>query len=89
MPPVDRLKPIRAKSSESGYTPIEFMRNSPTTPTCIEHLWRSRYAPDGETAHYPKCDTERGFKRYQTKQRRRPGDLTAERPIQRRRNSRS
>ena len=26
MPPVDRLKPIRAASSESGYTLAEFMR---------------------------------------------------------------
>ena len=29
MPPVDRLQPIRAKSSESGYTLIDFMREFP------------------------------------------------------------
>jgi transposase len=46
------------------------MREFPDDASCLEHLWRSRYAPDGKTAHCPKCDTERGFKRYQTKQRR-------------------
>ena len=41
MPPVDRLKPIRAASSESGYTLIEFMREFPEMPRawngCGEH----------------------------------------------------
>ena len=64
MPPVDRLKPIRAASSESGYTLIEFMREYPDDATCLEYLWRTRYAPDGETAHCPKCDRDRRFKKY-------------------------
>ena len=45
MPPVDHLKPIRAKSSESGYTVIEFMREFPDEATCLEHLWRTCYSP--------------------------------------------
>jgi transposase len=70
MPPVDRLQPIRAKSSESGYTLIEFVREFPDDATCLEHLWRTRYAPDGETAHCPKCDRDRRFKKYATATRR-------------------
>lgn len=35
---------------------------------CLEHLWRSRYSPDGEHAECPKCERERRFKRYATKQ---------------------
>jgi hypothetical protein len=38
MPPVDRLKPIRADSSESGYTLIDFMREWPNDATCLEWL---------------------------------------------------
>src|SRR5918996_6500031 len=64
MPPVDRLKPIRAASSESGYTLVEFMREYPDDNACLEYLWRSRFSPDGETAHCPKCDRDRVFKRY-------------------------
>ena len=36
MPPVDRLKPIRAASSESGYTLLEFMREWPDDETCLQ-----------------------------------------------------
>jgi transposase len=64
MPPVDRLQPIRAASSESGFTLIEFMREFPDDATCLEWLWRTRYSADGETAHCPKCDVPRIFKRY-------------------------
>ncbi len=64
MPPVDRLKPIRAASSESGYTLIEFMREYPDDETCLQYLWRTRYSPDGETAYCPKCERDRQFKRY-------------------------
>ena len=70
MPPVDRLQPIRAASSESGYTLIEFMREWPDDATCLEYLWRERYAPDGETAYCPKCDKDRQFKRYEFETRR-------------------
>ncbi|HET8743831.1 MAG TPA: hypothetical protein VFM41_14530, partial [Gaiella sp.] len=64
MPPVDRLKPIRAASSESGYTLLEFMREWPDDETCLRYLWRTRYSPDGETAFCPKCERDRPFKRY-------------------------
>jgi transposase-like protein len=70
MPPVDRLKPIRAKSSQSTCSLMEFMREFPDDEACLEWLWRNRHSPDGETAHCPKCDRDRTFKRYATAQRR-------------------
>ena len=70
MPPVDRLKPTRGKSSESTLSLMEFMREFPDDDACLEWLWRSRYSEDGETAHCPKCDRDRTFKRYKTTQRR-------------------
>jgi transposase len=77
VPPVDRLKPIHAASSESGYTLIQFMREWPDDATCLEYLWRSRHAPDGETAYCPKCETERTFKRYDFATRRQSWTCTA------------
>jgi transposase len=68
MPPVDRNAPKRAKSSDSTFSLMEFMREFPDDAACLEHLWRSRYSPDGEHAECPKCDRERVFRRYQTKQ---------------------
>ena len=50
MPPVDRNKPRRAKSSESQYSLMEFQRDFPDDATCLEWLWRTRYAPDGSKA---------------------------------------
>jgi transposase-like protein len=47
---------------------MEFMREFPDDAACLEHLWRTRHAPDGEHAHCPKCERERTFKRYATKQ---------------------
>jgi transposase len=47
---------------------MEFMEQFPNDEACLEHLWRSRYADDGEHAHCPKCERERSFKRYQTTQ---------------------
>jgi transposase len=70
MPPVDRLKPTRASSSESSMSLMEFMREFPDDNACLEWLWRTRYSADGETAHCPKCDQARTFKRYKTAQRR-------------------
>jgi len=70
MPPVDRLKPIRAASSESGYTLIEFMREFPDDAACLEWLWRTRHSADGETAYCPKCERARAFKRYACSTRR-------------------
>src|SRR5215218_2891645 len=70
MPPVDRLKPIRTHSSESGYSLIQFMQEYPDDATCLEWLWRTRHSPDGETAYCPKCEVERTFKRYKCATRR-------------------
>jgi transposase len=65
MPPVDRNQPKRAKSSESSYSLIEFMREFPDDAACLDYLWRERYAPDGEHAYCPRCAKVRSFKRYQ------------------------
>src|SRR3954471_13868624 len=63
MPPVDRNNPKRGKASESTYSIMEFAREFPDDATCLEWLWRKRYAPDGHTAHCPECDRERRFHR--------------------------
>jgi transposase len=70
MPPANRLNPQRAKSSQSLYSLHEFQREFPDDETCLEYLWRERHSPDGEHAYCPKCETERSFKRYATKQQR-------------------
>jgi transposase-like protein len=70
MPPVDRLKPTRAASSESGVTLLDFMREFPDDTACLEWLWRERYSADGETAYCPKCKVPRIFKRYAFQTRR-------------------
>jgi transposase len=68
MPPANRHKPRRAQSSTSDYSVTEFLAEFPDDAACLEHLWRSRYAPDGEHAHCPRCDCRRRFKRYDTAQ---------------------
>jgi len=68
MPPANRHQPIRAQSSDSDYSVAEFLAEFPDDAACLEHLWRSRYSPDGEHAECPKCERERRFKRYATKQ---------------------
>src|SRR3954469_10142152 len=68
MPPVDRNDPQRARSSDSTYSLMEFMREFPDDAACLEHLWRTRYSPDGTHAECPKCERTRVFKRYATKQ---------------------
>jgi transposase len=70
MPPANRHEPKRAKSSTSDYSVTEFLAEFPDDAACLEHLWRTRYSPDGEHAHCPRCDCRRTFKRYETKQRR-------------------
>lgn len=70
MPPVNRNKPKRSASSESEFTLMDFMREFPDDAACLAWLWRTRFAPDGETAHCPKCAQPRAFKRYETKQAR-------------------
>jgi transposase-like protein len=70
MPPANRHQPRRATSSTSEYSVTEFLAEFPDDAACLEHLWRTRHAPDGEHAHCPRCDCERVFKRYATKQQR-------------------
>jgi len=77
MPPAKRNKPIRAKSSESQYSLIEFIKDYPDDATCLEWLWRNRYSSDGVNAYCHKCDKERPFKRYGTSQQRQSWTCTA------------
>jgi transposase len=70
MPPVDRNHPKRAKSSESSYSLMEFMRDWPNDEACLDYLWRSRHAPDGENAYCPRCGQVRRFRRYHGKRAR-------------------
>jgi hypothetical protein len=49
---------------------MEFMREFPDDETCLRHLWRERYAPDGEHTLCQRCDGIRVFKRYETAQKR-------------------
>lgn len=70
MPPVDRRNPIRAASSESTTTVVEFWREFPNDETCLVYVWCERFSPDGEHAHCERCATERTFKRYATADKR-------------------
>ena len=71
MAPVNRNNPIKAQSSESQYTLMEFMREFPDDATCLDWLWRNRYSEDGKHADCPRCEaTAQVFKRYETTQRR-------------------
>ena len=60
----NRRNPTRGTASESRYSLMEFMAEFPNDAACLEYLWRSRYSPDGEHAHCPRCDAERTFHRY-------------------------
>jgi transposase len=64
----NRHDPRRTACSDSTFSFMEFMRDYPDDAACLEHLWRTRYAPDGEHAECPKCERERVFRRYATKQ---------------------
>ncbi|HEU5063301.1 MAG TPA: IS1595 family transposase [Solirubrobacterales bacterium] len=77
MPPANRHNPRRAKSSTSDYSVTEFLAEFPDDAACLEHLWRTRHAPDGEHAHCPKCGDVKVFKRYATKQQRQSWTCTA------------
>jgi transposase len=68
MPAANRHNPTRTACSESEFSLIEFMRDYPDDAACLEHLWRTRYSPDGEHAECPKCAQERVFRKYATKQ---------------------
>ena len=77
MPPVDRNNPKRAASSESQYSLMEFNRDFPDDATCLEWLWRNRYAGDGKHADCPKCEQRCYFKRYETTQQRQSWTCTS------------
>ena len=70
MPPVNRKNPVRAKSSESQYSLMEFMAEFPDDDTCLEWLWRNRHSENGTHADCPKCEDMREFRRYGTAQSR-------------------
>jgi transposase len=70
MPPANRHQPKRAKSSTSDYSVTEFLADFPDDAACLNYLWRTRHSADGEHAHCPRCDCERVFRRYATKQQR-------------------
>jgi transposase-like protein len=70
MAAANRKNPVRAKSSDSLYSLREFLAEFPDDEACLQYLWRERHSPDGIHAHCPKCDREREFKRYATKQQR-------------------
>jgi transposase-like protein len=63
MPPVDRDNPVRAASSESEYSVMEFFKDFPDDAACLEWLWRERHAVDdaGKRAFCPKCELDRPF----------------------------
>jgi transposase len=63
----DRNNPLRRKSSDSDLTVVEFWREYPDDATCLDKLWRERFAPDGHHAHCPVCEQERKFHRTKTR----------------------
>ena len=65
------------KSSTSDYSVTEFLAEFPDDAACLDYLWRTRHAPDGEHAHCPKCGDVKVFKRYATKQQRQSWTCTA------------
>jgi transposase-like protein len=67
MPSVDRNNPKRAATSESTYSLMEFMREYPDDATCLDYLWRKRYAPDGHTTTCPKCKRHGKFHRVKSR----------------------
>src|SRR5581483_12481888 len=77
MPPVDRKNPVRAASSESQYSVMEFMREFPDDDACLDYLWRSKHSADGEHAHCPRCGQTRRFRKYPTARRRQAWSCTS------------
>ena len=73
----DRKSPKQRKSSESRYSPMEFITEFPDDESCLQRLWRDRYSPDGTNAECPKCKGLRPFQRYNTTQQRRSWTCTA------------
>ncbi len=77
MPPANRNEPRRVRSSSSDYSVTEFLADFPDDAACLDYLWRTRHSADGEHAHCPRCDCERVFRRYATRQQRQSWTCTA------------
>lgn len=78
MPPVNRNAPTRAKSSESQYSLMEFMQRFPDDDSCLNYLWRTRFASSNPNeAHCPRCEEIREFKHYDRKTTRQAWTCTA------------
>ncbi len=75
--PANRKNPQRSTASESTYSFMEFIREYPDDEACLVKLWRERFSADGEHAWCPKCEQQRSFKRYVTKQQRQSWTCTA------------
>jgi transposase len=67
MASVDRNNPVRGKASDSTYSLMEFMADYPDDATCLDYLWRQRFAPDGHTTFCAKCQKERRFHRVKSR----------------------
>jgi transposase len=67
MSKVDRNAPKRSTASDSDYSIYEFMRDFPDDATCLDWLWRERFAADGHHAECPKCERQRKFHRTKTR----------------------
>src|SRR4051794_36933947 len=63
----DRNNPVRAQSSSSDYSLMEFLAEYPDDAACLDKLWREKHAPDGHTADCPRCEKPRRFHRTKTR----------------------
>jgi transposase len=76
MAPSNRTDPQRSKSG-NAYTLHEFVRDFPDDETCLVWLWNTRFNLGADTAWCTRCEAERPFKRYKTKQQRQDWTCTA------------
>jgi transposase len=66
VPVTDRRQRTRP-SPGSDYPLADFMRRYPDDGSCLDRLWRARYAPNGHHARCPRCERERKFHRTSTR----------------------
>ncbi len=59
----------RATPAPAGYRLEDLRRRFGDDDSCLEYLWRTRFAADGTHAHCPKCDKLRVFRRYDLRSR--------------------
>lgn len=65
-----------ARHPETHYPLTELLCEFPDEDACLDWLWRTRFAVDGETAYCAVCGRDRRFRRYRTAQRRRSWTCT-------------